>query len=349
MKNILESCKRLSLLSFFILGVLVHAITAEAEKNEGSPDGPTTRNECFKWGCPILPRDIAMDEEARKALAGLRSVSVDDEGNETPLTDEEMKVHIDALEKASVGDADKATLTLIGNKGGPTPVNQDRAIIVSPFILPNNTKKTQLLGVFDGHGDRGELTSQHAIEELPKLLSEKLGALPSLDDEESVAKILHEVFVAIDKTDPSQGDSGCTATVVLQLGGKLYIANAGDSLSFVAALIDGGQVEVAYETREDKPDLPDEKERIESMGGYVHIDPNDEDVPRAYYIDEDGQARYGVAMSRSLGDWKGKKPTQYMTLKRTLVSYFYFVADTLLLFLFLAFYMDRFFKCYSQL
>jgi len=62
-----------------------------------------------------------------------------------------------------------------------------------------------------------------------------------------------------------------------------------------------------YQSREDKPDLPEEKARIVAAGGYVHIPPNDNgDVPRAYHIDENGQARYGLAMSRSLGDWKVK-------------------------------------------
>ena len=66
-------------------------------------------------------------------------------------------------------------------------------------------------------------------------------------------------------------------------------------------------VQIVYQSREDKPDLPEEKARIVAAGGYVHIPPEyDNDVPRAYYIDENGRARYGLAMSRSLGDWKVK-------------------------------------------
>lgn len=63
-------------------------------------------------------------------------------------------------------------------------------------------------------------------------------------------------------------------------------------------------VQIVFQSREDKPDLPDEKARIFAAGGYVHIPSSErEGVPRAYYIDENRQARYGLAMSRSLGDW----------------------------------------------
>lgn len=83
-------------------------------------------------------------------------------------------------------------------------------------------------------------------------------------------------------------------------------------MSFIGAYV-GGQsesdskqnnVQVVFQSREDKPDLPDEKARIFAAGGYVHIPSSDEGgIPRAYYIDENRQARYGLAMSRSLGDW----------------------------------------------
>lgn len=70
------------------------------------------------------------------------------------------------------------------------------------------------------------------------------------------------------------------------------------------------RVQIVYQTREDKPDLPEEAARIRAAGGYVHIPPKGGSaVPRAYFIDETGRARYGLAMSRSLGDWKVKGVT----------------------------------------
>ena len=312
------------------------------------------------WGCPTLPMDVVMDETAHKSLTKLRSLlETGEEGGGGSGGDEEKKeerkqestTSVNAMTEEEAldnlfpsGDTNKSTLTLVGNKGGGSPeeqINQDRAMIYSPFFIQGQGRqqqggskdstsddsnfKIQLLGVFDGHGDTGELTSQHAVSTLPKLLSEKLGKLPSLrDNEEGVSKVLNDVFVEIDKSDPSHGESGCTASIVLQLHNKIYVANSGDSVSFIAALIDGQQVDIAYQSREDKPDLPDEKQRIQSMGGYVHIPGEDEDdVPRAYYVDEDGMARYGLAMSRSLGDWNVQVSTYvcfFFYLFRILVS-----------------------------
>lgn len=52
---------------------------------------------------------------------------------------------------------------------------------------------------------------------------------------------------------------------VWKVGGKLFVANAGDSMSLVAVAI-FGKVHVVYVTREDTPDLSGEKKRLQSMG-----------------------------------------------------------------------------------
>ena len=66
----------------------------------------------------------------------------------------------------------------------------------------------------------------------------------------------------------------------------------------------GNDVQIVFQSREDKPDLPEEQARILAAGGHVEIPPDDDDdVPRAYSLDENNQPQYGLAMSRSLGDW----------------------------------------------
>lgn len=261
--------------------------------------------DCPPHGCPLLPFDIMLDEKAVEALLTLRGTDEDSQGTEVPISDKEKIAALEVL--VGAGDADKTTMTLRGYKGGreEDQVNQDRAMIYSPYLIKGSNKEAQLLGVFDGHGSAGEVTSQHAVTQIPKLLAEKLASI-SLDDEEAVSKAIKETFLEVDISDPSKGEGGATATIVLQLGSKLYVGNAGDSQSFISALV-GEQVYLVYKSREDKPDIPEEQDRIVEMGGYVNIPANpQEDVPRAYAVLEDGMLGSGVAMSRSIGDWENQ-------------------------------------------
>jgi serine/threonine protein phosphatase PrpC len=296
-----------------------------------SPSYPlAVHAECPSFGCSSKTLDIAADEgplmDAMKVLRlGVSSGDVLEE-----------ELHDAQTLLQSTGDRRALTLTLAGYKGPNQQVNQDRALLIRPFRIVHgqvdSSKDTtiQLMGVFDGHGNGGERSSQHALEQVPERLARKLAAicgddihrLLQQDEEEmesAVKAALHDVFLEVDRTDPTQGQAGCTATVVLHLGSKLYIANAGDSTSFVGVYFrpknDSGnavmealppeqQVRIVYQTREDKPDLPEERERILDAGGYVHIpaDPG-QDVPRAYHVDPNGNLQWGLAMSRSLGDW----------------------------------------------
>jgi serine/threonine protein phosphatase PrpC len=241
--------------------------------------------DCPSYGCSMLPRDIVFDEKARK---GLQKVSRDDD---------------DGLEELKEsGNENHATLTLIGYKGGELTdqINQDRYFVVSPFM-----KSFHLSGVFDGHGNLGEVVSEFAVTETPKRLADKLGRLKSLDDDNAIVQALKDTFVEIDRDVPTNGIGGCTASVVLQIGTKVYVANAGDSISMVATFDKvNKKVDLLFVSREDKPHLQDERARIESMGGSVWIPRNlEEESSRVIFVDPKTGYQSGLAMSRSIGDW----------------------------------------------
>ena len=244
-------------------------------------------------------------------------------------------------ELASSGTDASATLTLIGFKGGPIEeqVNQDRAFVISPFRVPSAAAnddvmekcvdrillqqsapvvpRHQLLGVFDGHDKLGEKVSQYATEELPKLVAAKLAALADAEVSdggwthdrrtEATKKLLSDVFIEVDANGRKElaiPSGGCTASVVLHMDDMLYAANAGDSRSIVAVYnTQTGTTRVVYATREDKPDLEDERARVEQSGGRVYIPKDPRESSRVFYLDANKQARGGLAMSRSLGDW----------------------------------------------
>jgi len=291
---------------------------------------------CPSYGCPVLPRDIAFDDGARTALESIRSfhAAADRSGNRATSPSEgdndsssSSSAPADAALSTlgSAGGNDHATLTLIGYKGGKIDeqINQDRAFLVSPYMSNANPQDTstssangvapyprRLLGVFDGHGRGGEYVSDHTVTKLPELLASKLTDIIDASDsvtnskEEAVKKILFDTFVEMDKTAPDHVTGGCTATVILQLGNQAYIANAGDSRSFIATHSKStGETKVVYVTREDKPHLPEERQRVERMGGRVRIPPNAGSSSRVMYKDTLTGHEYGLAMSRSIGDW----------------------------------------------
>jgi len=224
----------------------------------------------------------------------------------------------------TAGGQSQATLTLIGYKGGniEDQVNQDRAFVVSPYHIDDGNSSEadapstyRLLGVFDGHSNLGELVSQYTVTHLPEMLSAKLGPILSSSssptvESEKIQQALIDTFVEIDKTAPAEPSGGCTASIVLQLGQKIYVANAGDSRSLIATYTKStATVNIVYITREDKPDLPEERARVERMGGQVYIPPPNQlgASSRVLFVDKNTDRMNGLAMSRSIGDWDAGK------------------------------------------
>jgi serine/threonine protein phosphatase PrpC len=170
--------------------------------------------------------------------------------------------------------------------------NQDRALLCSPW------KGALLLGVFDGHDDDGEVISDHVKNDMPKRLAEKLKEQKdnNIDDDDIVVKALKDTFCELHQSLPMSTIGGSTASVILKCGTKLYIANVGDSVSLVVMVASSGCAPtLVYETRQDRPELSEERQRIERMGGAVSSS-------RVMYRHQNGSLRPGIAMSRSIGD-----------------------------------------------
>ena len=212
------------------------------------------------YGCPLTAVDIWYgDSHFKEALSFLRRYA-------TKLSDND-DADVDAINRALAtlkvaGDEKRTLLTLRGMKGGrlEDQINQDRALMVSPFHIlapgsnsnsdSNNSRlpSAQLLGVFDGHGGGGELTSNYAMENFPSLLAAKLATIYIKDSDDndsdndfdpdlSIVQALKEVFIDVDRKDPSKKwNGGSTATVVLQIGHKLFVANAGDRYVYLCLI-----------------------------------------------------------------------------------------------------------------
>lgn len=259
---------------------------------------------CPTYGCPFLPSDVHYNEETKVALEQLRK-----NGKESSLL-------------KTTGSEKAATLTLIGYKGGrmEDQINQDRAFVLSPFMYKKSTEYREdhtaqpiarLLGVFDGHARYGERVSEYVSKTLPALLCSKLAKKDKLEITD-IGHVLSQTFISLDATSPAEPSGGCTASIVLQIDSNIYIANAGDSRSFVAVHITNPiskteRTQIIYGTREDKPHLSFERLRVEAMGGSVYIPPGGKGTTRVLYHDPTTGSTSGLAMSRSLGDFDAGK------------------------------------------
>lgn len=188
---------------------------------------------------------------------------------------------------------------------GRRPGMEDTHVMISPFGPAN--LQTSLFGIFDGHG--GDFIAKQVEAVFPEAL------LPQLNAATSSRVALERAFERTENMLKQKFPvevSGTTAVVALIKDNVLDLAWIGDSRAIV---IRNGQVIAA--TRDHKPDEPNEKRRIESVGGMVII-------PRSFGVN--GPARVGgrLATSRAFGDFKMKSEikgisaipdTQTVTLK----------------------------------
>eukprot|EP00571_Detonula_confervacea_P005758 CAMPEP_0172325160 /NCGR_PEP_ID=MMETSP1058-20130122/53275_1 /TAXON_ID=83371 /ORGANISM="Detonula confervacea, Strain CCMP 353" /LENGTH=470 /DNA_ID=CAMNT_0013041631 /DNA_START=276 /DNA_END=1688 /DNA_ORIENTATION=+ len=251
---------------------------------------------------------------------------------------------------------DHALLTRCGYKMGKIP-NQDRSFIVNFLLDVNEGKflnldanenkskgngafdplfqKALLMGIFDGHGGRGHEVSHYIALEFPKVFTKTMRQkqhtlpLPLLDCirnskmghhvENYMKEALKETFLEVDAHEPVKGTGGSTASVLFYPGieSKVYIANAGDSATIIAAFSNSRKEStIVYQNRKHKPHLEDERQRIENAGGQVMIPPSLlrgdtnspglKDTSRLIIPSANGFGSMALAMSRSIGDFDGK-------------------------------------------
>lgn len=264
-----------------------------SNENGTSQQQQQHRQQQQRW----TPVELHYNPAVRQALDELR-----------PLRRTAIRTLPRVLQSAVQGSV-SLTLTLVGYKGGAlaTQINQDRAVIQ---VLPD---ATICMACCDGHAPRGELVAQYAVDHLvPTLLQQK---------NHNMAQALHDTFLTLDQRVPADPTGGCTATVLVATpDGRIVTANAGDSRTLIAGVVlnNSGEEDAAHilhVTREDKPDLPSERQRVEQAGGSVYIPQHG--TSRVVFHDAQTGAPTGLAMSRSLGDWdagaKGVIPDPVVT------------------------------------
>eukprot|EP00550_Attheya_septentrionalis_P001213 CAMPEP_0198284562 /NCGR_PEP_ID=MMETSP1449-20131203/4020_1 /TAXON_ID=420275 /ORGANISM="Attheya septentrionalis, Strain CCMP2084" /LENGTH=417 /DNA_ID=CAMNT_0043981677 /DNA_START=129 /DNA_END=1382 /DNA_ORIENTATION=+ len=273
---------RLSLWTIVAVGVFWVATSSyrtDSTIARTTPDIPETR--CHPYGCPHYPIHIE-------------------------------QLHESGADGSSIGGDDQAFGMVTFDSNRVPHVNQDRAIFLQPMIVEGEQHIDFFLGTFDGHGIFGEVVAWDAAHRVPHQLSSLLSSHTNISPS-VMTEALQQAFINADRDAPPNAmTGGCTGSVVVRHGTKLYFANAGDSLSLLASCrhADGANnendvvAEIVYQTRKDKANLPDEFKRIQSLGGQVHIPPLHPNQSRVVAFVSKQREFVALAMSRSIGDWE---------------------------------------------
>jgi len=158
---------------------------------------------------------------------------------------------------------------------------EDRHLVILKFY-----KNYDLCAVFDGHG--GKQVSDFCAAQFPNVLRARLEA-NSGKIRPSLSEAFLEIDARLDTELPAEHRyaTGTTALVMLFDGTDLWVANTGDS----RAIMNKGD-RYAILSRDHKPNIKDERERIESRGGIVAN-------PGGYGI---WRVNGELAVSRAIGD-----------------------------------------------
>ena len=203
---------------------------------------------------------------------------------------------------------------------GLTKINQDSYVLERNI---NGVLNFNIFGVLDGHGEFGHFASQFASRYIiTRIKNHPL--IKGLDNPQEIYRKLTEnryqiitniyidTDVQITKEKFNCEMSGTTCVLVIQLEEHLICANTGDSraiLVFSESPNDNLASSQIYNLSYDfKPELPDEKKRIEECGGTVAQIIDEGDIPCGpFRVWIKGEEYPGLAMSRSIGDMDAKK------------------------------------------
>ena len=158
-------------------------------------------------------------------------------------------------------------------------------------FLIKEDENNYIFGIFDGHGIEGHLISQSIKNYLNYNANSN-----SFNSNNNILSLFNNLSSSINSSTSFKAlESGSTAILTFINNEKIICANCGDSR---AILISENENKIIPLSRDHKPELPEEKERIIKCGGRVDkifgMGPF-----RVWFQDADYP---GLAMSRSIGD-----------------------------------------------
>lgn len=204
--------------------------------------------------------ELYQQQEGSVSLDQYRHVELrEDDADPVTLYDRSSDFHTEAETDSGVGHCTGRRKSM------------DDAVLCTRFTVETQSGEVEikLTGVFDGHGDGGDIASEFAKNNIIHHLKKRLeaGNPESLDDVQ-IMNALKLAFVDTGNSfTPPEGKPKCgtTGNVVLQIGDDLWIANLGDSRAFLLDP-DGKVVQLSEDA---KPTDERYKKAIEKRGGEI--------------------------------------------------------------------------------
>ena len=233
---------------------------------------------------------------------------------ETPKENiEEKKVEVEKIieEKPKIFKGKKIKcmhdISKTGLNGDDKKVNQDSYFIFKNFVQGYDNI---FMGVCDGHGYYGHEVSGYIKENLPMDLNHMIKTKKLNIQSDNLSPIIKNVFImennSLLRNKQIDSDlSGSTCISAIYTPEKLIIANLGDSRCILGKFINNEWVAENL-SRDHKPTLPEEAERIKKKGGRIHQMRDDDGSfigPMRVYMKD--KEMPGLAMTRSFGDYYG--------------------------------------------
>jgi len=239
--------------------------------------------------------DAIVDSSGAKPSAVVLRSRTDAQGGRAETFIEKERKSEGGVSARDLGSAMSTSGIGIACKKGlkPGSANQDS------FVACIAEGAFKAFGVFDGHGPQGHNISDYAAEQLFKafLGNKNRDADPESAMRAAFLRVQRQVVALTDKGKLFANDSGTTGTLAwLPAGGeKAVFGHVGDSRAVLGQQF-AGKLTAVELTQDHKPDLKEEKERIEKAGGMVVFDGYFNH--RVYGKDGIG----GLNMSRAIGD-----------------------------------------------
>ena len=211
-------------------------------------------------------------------------------------------------------------LSIPGTNLNSSKLNQDTYFIL-PDIKHNKNiikeKFIQIFGIFDGHGDFGEIISKeikgYFLEYFNKinLEDENNYEILSKNNYEEIFHLFNEIDIKLHKKYCKENkninicyNSGTTANIIILFKNKILSINLGHSKSII--ILKDKQI-IQLNLRH-TPELEEEKERIEKNGGEIKREVwADKGPKRIFYKGDESKKYSGLAVSRSFGDFYSEK------------------------------------------